>query len=65
MSLDDWITAQPLERHIVVSNLVLATGISETTIRNAAKGCKISHYSIAKNIQTATDGQVTIKELCE
>lgn len=39
--------------------------VSSVTIENAANGKRLTKYEKAKAISEATDGQVTIAELCE
>ncbi len=40
-------------------------GVSYTTLKSVRRGMKLDKYSVAKRISDATEGQVSIKELCE
>ncbi len=39
--------------------------VSHTTIKQARRGMRISKYQIAERISIATNGSVSIKELCQ
>ncbi len=48
-----------------LAELAEASGVSYTTLKAARRGMKLKLYDVAKKIEEATGGQVTVKELCE
>lgn len=40
-------------------------GVSYTTIKAVRRGLRLTNYDVARKISEATQGQVTVKELCE
>lgn len=62
MTLLEWIEARGRGE---VSRLMRVTGLAYTTILYARSGDKRVGYDTAKAISRATDGAVSIAELCE
>lgn len=48
-----------------ISRLSRETGLAYTTVFEAAHGRRAVRYETAKRISEATDGVVTIEEICE
>lgn len=63
MTLKEYIDTTP---GMTVARMMWLTGVSYPTLSAVYKGQKpIGRYAVAKTISEATDGQVTIEELCE
>ena len=64
MTLSDWLALEDRARgRGALKRLEFATRISYTTLMNAKKGIRVS-YDSAQRISMATNGAVTIDELC-
>jgi hypothetical protein len=62
MTLADWVKEAGRG---AMSRLSQSTGVAYSTVHNAVKGQLIKQYDVAKKLSEATDGKVTIAELCE
>lgn len=76
MKLEQWITGQieagcatgKKAAYRALAEAIRSKGgetVSALTIENTAGGKRLTKYEKAKAISEVTDGQVTIKELCE
>lgn len=50
--------------HGALARIARRSGVSYTTVRFAAGGNPIKRYEVAKRISDATDGVVTVDDLC-
>lgn len=62
MTLHDWIEQQGGGE---ISRLVRVTGCAASSLHNHLNGQPIGRYETAKKISDATDGAVSIADLCE
>lgn len=70
MKLADWITLRVVAttggtRSAVYVELSKESGVSTQTIANVDRGMRLKTYDRAKALSDATDGAVTVAELCE
>lgn len=62
MTLNDWVAEQGKGS---MSLLQRKTGLAYTTVWKAARGIRTVRYATAKLLSQATDGAVSVAELCE
>lgn len=62
MTLDKYLETP---RALSLEELAEKSGVSYTTLKNVRRGMKLKLYNVAKAIQSATGGKVTVAELCE
>ena len=62
MKLNEFFEKNPT---VTPESIAKKSGASVATVRNAARGLRITIYSVAKGISKATGGKVSIAELCE
>ena len=48
-----------------LQELAEKASVSYTTLKSVRRGMRLKTYDVAKRVSDATDGNVTIKELCE
>lgn len=69
MKLGKWVETSALEWDCTVTSvyesLSEASGVSTQTISSVARGARMNRYDLAKAISVATQGAVTVEELCE
>lgn len=70
MNLNEYITKEmartgQTSRRAILGPLSVKCGVSYNTLASFDRGAKAGQYKIAKAIETATGGEVTIRELCE
>lgn len=62
MRFSEWLAAQP---HGTTMRLCRETGLALRTLYNVRDGVNVPTYATAKRISDATNGAVSIAELCE
>lgn len=62
MRFPEWIDKQPRG---TLTRVARDAGVASSTVRLAARGELVRTYRTAKAISEATDGAVTVRELCE
>lgn len=62
MNLDKYLESP---NALSLKELAKKAKISYTTLKNVRRGMKFKLYDNAKRVSEATNGKVTIKELCE
>lgn len=69
MKFSEWVSERSVRddttRHAVYVWVRERTGIAITTLSNLDRGALLKTYDRAASIQRATDGAVTVKDLCE
>lgn len=69
MTLEEWVVSEVAKGNTnktsVLRDLADRSGVSLVTLLSVAKGMPITMYPKAQAISAATEGQVTVKELCE
>lgn len=68
MKFEEWVDKQrgsETTRTSFLKQLSKTCGVSLQTLQYAAKGGRISLYNKAQAIADATDGDVSVSELCE
>ncbi len=66
--IDKGIYTHRKDAYRMISGSILAQGgetVSAFTIENTARGMRLKQYSKAKAISVATEGKVSVEELCE
>lgn len=67
--LSTWVTVRmaylACTRKDVIRALSKASGVSRNTLESVDRGMRMGNYAKAKEVQDATQGEVTIKDLCE
>lgn len=69
MNFPDWVSERTKSEKVTKTEVLRAlgkkAGVSMLTLQHMATGGKLSRYDKAKAVETATEGLVTVKELCE
>lgn len=69
MNLTIWVNKQAEKLGVyktnVLKDLAKKSGVSFLTLQILERGGKMQNYDKAKAVSEATDGKVTIKDLCE
>lgn len=70
MTLTEYVNQQmqttgKTSRRAILEPLSVKAGVSFTTLSNVDRGARITRYDVAKAIEGATRGAVTVRELCE
>lgn len=69
MKLQVWVNKEAEKNNIyktnVLRDLAKKSGVSFLTLQIVERGGKMSNYEKAKKVSEATQGKVTIKDLCE
>ena len=74
MQFADWIvkeikrrkkTEPKVNKTQIIREISEKCGVSKVTVENASRGLTLQRYDKAKAISDATDGKVSVAELCE
>ena len=67
MKLETWVdkVAKGRARTEVLQDLARVSGVSFQTLAQAERGARMTNYEKALAIQTATDGEITVVDLCD
>jgi hypothetical protein len=61
MRFSEWVEEQPRG---TLKQIERTTGVGYTTLQRLRAGERLSRYDLAKKISDATDGAVTVDEIC-
>lgn len=52
-------------RQLSIADLSEMSGVSAATLRNARNGVHLVHYALARRLELATDGEITVQDACD